>query len=172
MENNYRLHVNLSLSFCSVFILGGHGWSVTGEWQKTGKVGGLWGMRDRNGVANGTDSLKNLLLSRSSYDWENHQGKVCKIRACLTHTELCILSAQCDGTIKSFHCLPPEIKITDFTDRTVRGPFLQQWDRQIAFNDLIITQEICLFLYLIAVFFYMHLSVWFPSLKKYPMDSI
>lgn len=162
--------MNLSLSFCSVFILGGHGWSVTGEWLETGTVGGLWGMRNRNGVANGTDSLKNLLLSRSSHDWENHRGKVCKIRACLTHTELCILSAQYDGTIKPVHCLPPEIKITDFTDHTCHGLFLQQRRRQIAFNDLIITQEI-FFLYLIAVFLYVHLSVCFLSLKKSPIDS-
>lgn len=59
----------------------------------------------------------------------------------------------------------PRDKITDFTDHC-QGPFLQKRGRQIAFNDLIITQEICLFLYLVAVFFGTHLSVCFPSLKK------
>lgn len=47
-----------------------------------------------------------------------------------------------------------------------QGPFLLKRGRQIAFNDLIITQEICLFLYLVAVIFGMHLSPCFPSHNK------
>ncbi len=135
-----------------------HRWAT----EEDGKGGWIVGYERQNG----TDSLKNLLLSRSSYDWKNHRGKVCKIRA-PSHPHRALYSL---STVwwhnQTLSLPPPEIKNHRFHRPHCQGPFLQKRGRQIAFNDLIITQEICLFLYLVAVFFSTHLSACFPSLKK------
>ncbi len=162
MENNYRgtcefelvillgIHTRRSRLIC-------HRWAT----EKTGKVGGLWGMRDRMEQT----AWKTFLLSRSSYDWKNHRGKVCKIRARLTHTELCILSAQCGWHNQTLSLPPPEIKITDFTDHTVRGPFCRsEADRLLLWFNYY-TRNLSFPLSGRCIFS-THLSACFPSLKK------
>ncbi len=162
MENNYRVHVNLSLSFCSVFIHGGHGWSVTGERQKkTGKVGGLWGMRDRM-----EQTAWKTFCSRVLPTIEKITGEKCVRSGPVSPTQSSVFSQHSVMAQSNPFTASPRDKNHRFHRPHCQGPFLQKRGRQIAFNDLIITQEICLFLYLVAVFFSTHLSACFPSLKK------
>ncbi len=96
----------------------------------------------------------------------NHRGKVLRSGP-VSPTQSSVFSQHSVTAQSNPFTASPRDRNHRFHRQHCQGPFLQKRGRQIAFNDLIIiTQEICLFLYLVAVFFSIHLSLCSPSHNK------